>query len=439
MKKILVLFTLLLCTTVSAQKDLLQSGPMLGYTDFREVLVWVQTTQPASVKIGYTLDDSVEQFTEKVQTTSAGDHIAKLYARPLEYGKTYDYVLYINDKAVPLDYALRFKSQALWQYRKDPPAMRIAIGSCNFINEERDDRPQPYGATYGIFQEILSKEPDAMLWLGDNTYLRTTDFTTETGIRHRYKHTRSTKEMQPLLASVHHYATWDDHDYGPNDSDRSYALKHLTEKAFNDYWGNSNTNVAGNGGITSHFALNDVEIFMLDDRYHRAPNAATDPNKEYLGAQQLNWLIDALTSSTAPFKIVMVGGQVISDAAVFENYATFSGERNALLTRIATERIEGVVFMSGDRHHTEISRLERPGAYPLVDITCSPLTAGTHSPRDEGNSLQVIGKTFYERNFGIIDITGPRTDRKMLLTIYDNTGTKVFDYELSARELKYKN
>lgn len=148
--------------------------------------------------------------------------------------------------------------------------------------------------------------------------------------------------------------------------------------------------------------MNGVEFFMMDDRYHRAPNDATDPNKDYLGKEQLDWLIDALTSSKAPFKIVMIGGQVISNAAVFENYATFPRERNELLNRLNQEKIEGVIFLSGDRHHTEISKLDRPGAYPLIDITCSPLTAGNHQPRDEGNTLQLAGKTFYERNFGII-------------------------------------
>ena len=52
--------------------------------------------------------------------------------------------------------------------------------------------------------------------------------------------------------------------------------------------------------------------------------------------------------------------------------------------------------MSGDRHHTEISRMERPEAYPLIDITCSPLTSGVHNPGDEGNTYQVKRKTFNE-------------------------------------------
>ncbi len=438
MKKNFTILLCFVCVFVSfAQKNLLQSGPMVGYSDFREALIWVQTIEPAEVKIGYFAKNETEKFTETVQTTKAGDLIAKLTPNEVAYGKTYTYKLYINDVYVPRDYKLEFQTQTLWQFRTDPPNFKIALGSCSFINEAKDDRPKPYGDKYQIFNSILQKDPDLMLWVGDNMYLRTPDFMTNTGIRHRYRHTRATKEMQALLGSVHNYATWDDHDYGPNDADRSYVNKKIAEQTFNDYWGNLNTNAAGNGGVTQHFAWNDVEFFMLDDRYHRAPNRDPNQDKAYLGKQQLDWLIDALTKSRATFKVVINGGQVISDVAKFENYATYPTEKAELLKRIHDAKIEGVFFISGDRHHTEISKLERKDAYPLIDITCSPLTAGTHAPRDEGNTFQVKDKTFYKRNFGIMEVTGKRRERVLVLTIYDSDGNKAFDYEIKANDLRY--
>ena len=53
-----------------AQHELLQSGPMLGYSGFREVMIWVQTTDQASVKVGYFKKGEQERFTEVVKTTS---------------------------------------------------------------------------------------------------------------------------------------------------------------------------------------------------------------------------------------------------------------------------------------------------------------------------------------------------------------------------------
>lgn len=437
MKYVYITILFILSNLGNAQSELLQSGPMVGYSDFREALIWVQTTQEAEVKIGYYAAGEEERFTEVHRTHQENDYIAKIRPHQVDYGTTYTYNLYINNQLVKRDYPLEFQTQALWQYRTNPPEFKIAIGSCSFINEKRDDRPKPYGSSYEIFNAILDKDPDLMLWLGDNTYLRTPDFLTERGIRHRHRHTRATPELQALLGSVHHYATWDDHDYGPNDSDRSYVNKKIAERVFNDYWGNLNTDAVGNGGITQHFAFNDVEVFMLDNRYHRAPNRSKNENKAYFGKDQIEWLIDALTASRAPFKLVASGGQVISDAAKYENYATYPGEREYLLKRIEEERIEGVIFLSGDRHHTEISKLDRPQAYPLIDITCSPLTSGTHKRRDEGNTLQVADKYFYEHNFGILEIIGVRTDRKLLLQIYDKEGEKVFDYSIKANDLRY--
>lgn len=438
MKDLLIALSLLFFLTGVAQPELLESGPMVGYSGYREVLIWVQTKEAANVKIGYTTSDGNDmKFTETVSTNKKGNFIAKLYPREVTYGTVYSYKLYINDIYVPRDYKLEFRTQSLWQYRKDPPDFKLAIGSCTFINDQIDDRPQPYGSNYQIFDQILSKKPELMIWSGDNIYLRTPDFLTATGINHRNKHTRSLKELQPLLGSVHHYATWDDHDYGPNDSDRSYVNKKIAEKAFNDYWGNLNTNAAGNGGVTQHFLYNDVEFFLLDDRYHRAPNRDKNLDKDYFGKQQINWLIDALTSSKATFKIIVSGGQIISDAAVYENYATYPGERKRFLDRLDAAKIEGVLFISGDRHHTEISKLDRKNAYPLIDITCSPLTAGTHKKRDEGNTLQVPEKTFYDHNFGIIEISGKQKDRQLLLKIYDASGYEIFDYKINSKDLKY--
>ena len=74
-----------------------------------------------------------------------------------------------------------------------------------------------------------------------------------------------------------------------------------------------------------------------------------------LGQAQLNWLLDALTASKAPFKMIVIGGQVISSAPVAENYIRhFEKERNSLLSRIEKEKIKGVIFLNGDRHFTDL-------------------------------------------------------------------------------------
>ena len=105
------------------------------------------------------------------------------------------------------DYELEFQTQEHWEYRKDAPNFSFAVGSCAYTNEKTKDRPgKSYGQDYFIYNSILDKNPDFMIWLGDNVYLREPDWNTKTGIYHRYSHDRSIKELQPLLGSVHHYA-----------------------------------------------------------------------------------------------------------------------------------------------------------------------------------------------------------------------------------------
>lgn len=441
------LFFLLFLLTIPAlgQKSAkttagLQSGPMLGFTDFKEAWVWVQTTAPATVQVRYTdaADAGASFLTQPVQTNEATAHVAKLIANRVQPGRRYNYEVLINGKKVALDYPCQFQTPALWQHRTDPPAARIALGSCTYINEPEVDRPgRAYGGDYSIFKAIYEKKPDAMIWLGDNAYLREVDWNSRTGIFHRYTHSRSFKELQPLLASTHHFSIWDDHDYGPNDADRSFYNKRLTEEAFNLFWLNPVTNVTGQGGTTGTFWWNDVQFFMMDDRWFRAPEHDANPDKAFLGEAQMAWLSDQLKFSSATFKVICIGSQVINTFAQWENYAAWPNEQARFLKMIEETRASGVLFLTGDRHHTVLSRMERPGNYPLYDLTCSPLTSGTYPMgKEEVNRHLVDGTLVVEQNFGVLELAGPRNERTLTMRIYDKAGAEKWNRTITAAELK---
>ncbi len=177
---------------------------------------------------------------------------------------------------------------------------------------------------------------------------------------------------------------------------------------------------------------------MLDNRYFRTPNNRTTGEHFILGSEQETWLIDALKSSQASFKFVCVGGQFISTNADFENHATFSEERERVLKKIREEKIEGVVFLSGDRHHTELSKLQEDETmYPIYDLTVSPLDTGSHPAREEPNENYVKNTMVGERNFGAISVSGTRKDRKLGIKIFDKDGKLLWEKEIWARDLKY--
>jgi alkaline phosphatase D len=275
-----------------------------------------------------------------------------------------------------------------------------------------------------------------MLWLGDNVYLRESDWYTRTGVLHRYTHGRSLPELQPLLGSTHNYAIWDDHDYGPNDSDRGYREKQKTLEAFRLFWGNPTYGTEDVDGITTTFEWGDAEFFLLDNRYHRSPNRRTTGQRQMLGDEQIQWLIDGLVSSNATFKIVAIGGQVLNPVARFETYSIFPEERQKLLELIAKEKIPGVIFVTGDRHSTELTKMPREGTYPLYDLTVSPLTSTAAKNADEPNTWRIPDTYVSERNFATLEFSGPRTTRVMTIRVFNSGGNELWKREIRAEELK---
>ena len=434
MKRIFIALFLLAPVFMQAQ---IKSGPMLGYSEMKEVLVWVQTEKSANVSINYWENgDNTKHKTDPIHTEKSNAFIARIIADEVSMGKKYEYEVGVNGKKMAFDYALEFQTQDLWQYRHDPPAFSFIFGTCNYVNEEGTDRPgRGYGGADEVYAAMHAKKPDFMLWGGDNFYYREPDYT-RTGMIHRNDHARAVKSMQPLLANVHHYAIWDDHDYGPNDSDRSFPLKNLSLEMFKMYWGNTNF-VFPNEGITSKFQWADVEFFLMDDRWNKAPNELNDPNKDYWGAKQMNWLMDALISSKASFKIIINGGQVISPAKVFENMANYEAERTYLLKELKNRKIPGVLFLSGDRHITNLNKLEREGTYPLFDLTVSPMTAGkADAVKQDYNETLVEETLVQERAFSKIEVTGPLKDRTLTITIFNVKGEIVWTKEIKSNQLK---
>lgn len=427
--------------TQASGTSLLRSGPMVGYSEMREVALWVQATGPATAQIEYWEQEKpqVKWRTAAVAATAAHGFAVHLLADQVQPSHRYAYALYLNGQRVARPYPLEFQSQTLWQGRQEPPDFSFALGSCTYINEAAYDHPGPlYGGDYDIFTSINAQHPDFMLWLGDNNYLREADWNTRTGIYYRNTHSRALPEMQPLLARSHNYAIWDDHDYGPNDSNRSYANKEVTLAAFKDFWTNQNYVAADGKGTYGTFQWNDVQFFMLDNRWFRAPDYVNSKEGDYLGKEQLNWLLDALASSTATFKVVVVGGQVLNPAKVFETYSNYEREQAELLQGIASRKVNGVVFLTGDRHFTELTKMERPGAYPLYDFTCSPLTSSPAStgPRNEPNTGRVEGTLAMQRNFGVINVTGPLAARQLKMTVRDHAGKLLWERTINASDLK---
>ena len=420
-------------------KDLIQSGPMLGYSEMREVMVWVQTTEPARVQIKYWPEGMTNPVleTETYETHKAEGFTAHLIADEVLPGNRYEYAVYINDERAELEYETFFQSSPDWSYKTDPPNFSVALGSCFYVNDEPFDRKgTPYGQGTEIMTKIHEQNPDLMIWLGDNTYYREADWGTKTGMVYRNTHTRSVRDIQPLLANTHHYATWDDHDYGPNDHNRTFINKTMSLAVFKLFWGNPTYGFLDEECAVTQWTWGDVDFYLLDDRWYRSANRLKGGEQSYFGKKQIDWLIENLKVSRANYKIIGSGGQILNPAAVGENYANYKEEREYFLNRLAEENIWGVFFLSGDRHHTELTEMPRSKNYPLRDLTVSPLTSGTHDARDEGNLYQVDNTLVSEQNFAMLNFSGKWGEREMEVVVYNEKGKKEWSKTYEVKDVR---
>ncbi|GAA4318426.1 alkaline phosphatase D family protein [Flaviaesturariibacter amylovorans] len=451
MTRALFLFLfLILLQSASAQ---LIAGPMLGPVELREARIWLEVDAGArNVQLVYSKAGGRSGRTENATTrtlTYRGElgkegNPLQFTLSGLEPATRYNYGFVIDGKPVP---GGSFTTKELWQHRRPAPDFSFLTGSCSYVNEPVYDRPgKPYGGDSSIYGSMAKEKAAFMLWLGDNWYYREVDFFSRSGLWYRARRDRSQPVLQPFLKAMPHVAIWDDHDYGPNDADKSYILKDESRKVFESYWPNPSCGERGEG-IYTLMSWADVDIFMMDDRWFRSANdmratdsaGAPNPAKRMWGAQQMEWLKNALLASNATFKIIATGNQTLNPKSRYECLQNYPVEFRELMQFLTDEKVPGVLFLTGDRHHSEVIRWERPGTYPLYDITNSPLTSGvsrvTGTPEAD-NPARVPGTLVELPNYTRISISGARGARRLQVQYLSGAGNPLANWSVGESELK---
>ena len=461
-----LLFGLVAC---SASHELtLLNGPIVTHTTMHSVLVWLQTNTEGLIQLEYWKSGSPQTkwYSRALTTCYEDGYTAKLLAlEGINPGTRYDYRILLGESkevaqpkfsdsyklqgAIPLS----FQSKPRWRWipnkttnEKHPIFdFRIAMGSCAYINQKGTDREggKPYGRQYKIFESIYEKNPAIMLWLGDNVYYRENDFESREGLIARWTHDRQTPELSPLFGNAIHYATWDDHDYGPNNIGRNYWLKEQATEVFQLMWGNPSAGLPEIPGIFTYVNWGDVNIYLLDNRTYLTPSEsnpqAFGQSKALLGKEQVDWLIDHLAwnlsqsksdfkSYPARFNLIVMGSSVLSESGNPDGYRNFPEEWQYLMDRIVSEKIRGVVFLTGDIHSGEVNKIEHVWqniSSILYEVTSSPLTAGADTELKNPARLDIFAgdeESTTAQNFVTLDFQGPLNDRKMLIRYWDSDG-----------------
>lgn len=301
----------------------------------------------------------------------------------------------------------------------------IAIGSCN-----RQEAPQT------IWTHIRAQNPDLWIWLGDNIYGDTEDM----GIlKAKYDKQKSDAGYRELISTTPVIGIWDDHDFGVNDGGVEFAQKKPSRDLMFEFLDVPKSSPAWKreGGHQSYeFGMGDrkVKILLLDARYFRSK--LERENRTYmknwdgdiLGEAQWQWLEKELTDSDAAVHILASGIQFIAEEHPFEKWANFPKERQRLLDLLVKTQPQNAFFLSGDRHISEIARINVPGYGMFYDFTSSGMTHSYESST-ETNSHR-IGKLITTKSFGLIQIDWSADKPKVTLEMRSNEG-ELLDKPLS--------
>ena len=319
---------------------------------------------------------------------------------------------------------------------------KIAFGSCG-----TQEKPMP------ILYEITKFNPDVFVYLGDNIYGDTHDMKVleakynKLGSKDEFKHLKS---KVPLI-----YATWDDHDYGKNDAGKEYSKKVESKEVFLNFWGEpENTERRKRPGIyTSYYHKahgKTLQFIILDTRTFRDKHirrnkkekhpiwkndykAHEKPGNTFLGHAQWQWLEKELKKN-ADIRIIASSSQFGHDYNGYESWTLFPFERKKMLKLIQSTRAEGVIFISGDVHWGEISKLQEKNLYPIYDITSSGINKSWGS--FEANTAR-IGKVYRNNHVALIDIDWEQSDPAIEFSIIGLDGKKALKHKIKLSELSF--
>jgi alkaline phosphatase D len=326
----------------------------------------------------------------------------------------------------------------------EPKITKIAFGSCG-----NQDLPQP------VLSLAAAENPDAFIFLGDNIYGDTDNMDT---LRNKYTRWQNQPDYVHLSTSTQIFATWDDHDYGRNDAGKYYPWKNESKEIFLEAFKEPQDSERRKheGIYHSEYIKTEnkvIQIILLDNRSFRNELRLYDtltklPRDNYfyqldyiphesedstlLGAEQWKWL-ELELQKPADLRLICSGSQFGIEYNGYEAWANFPHEQKRMLDLINRTKSNGVIFLSGDVHYAEISKLQEPGLYPLYDITSSGITSTWDFATPNSNRIE---GPIMENHFGILTILWEQ-DPVIKFEIIDNSANVRIEYTIKGSEIQF--
>jgi alkaline phosphatase D len=226
---------------------------------------------------------------------------------------------------------------------------------------------------------------------------------------------RRSAEVRALSAAVPLLSVWDDHEVHNNWfpgqvlADQAYKEKRvdaLSGPARQAWYEYAPTLADPQGPMyrVVHWGPL-LDVFLLDGRTYRTPNEPAPAVGEMLGNPQAAWLLHALSTSKATWKVVacdMPIGVVVSEPGrtvpwAFDGWANESGtpsgreiELARILSSLRAWNVQNVVWITADVHYAAAHRFEPARAAfkdfaPFWELIAGPMhaTAFPRKPSDD--------------------------------------------------------
>lgn len=411
----------------------LKGGPMQSYVAENEVSFWfmIDKSDTLKLEIWNVATNKISETKEILPDASfcyKNDCAITSKFRKLNADTKYSLEVYINGN---FETEQKFTTKLSEKTNKD---FSILTGSCGFIPFSWGKFLFPFHSLK-IYKTMQKTQAAFMLWLGDTVYFINDD-DKERKVRRNIKYRQQSK-LNDFLTSKPQIAMWDDHDYGPNNADGNYEDKEASLAVFNQFWVNPKS-IMKDG---SYFKISheDVDFFILDNRSYSTEPYAN--NATILGDKQKSWLKRNLKKSKATFKIICSGNQFIADYLSDKTFALYPKERTEIFNYLEKNKIEGVLFLTGDRHHSEMMKKEVEGLYTMYEFSSSPITSWTNKKINSmrfNKNQRIEGTLVNKRNFGKMSFIGAENKRKCIIETIDAKGNVLWTFVIDEQELKFQ-
>lgn len=486
--------------SAEAQRPLALWGVMSGEVTSKSAVVWSRADRPATLHVRWSTDPTfrVSHAAPEAQALPERDLTARVRLSDLPPGRRVFYMAHFESLLHPGARSLPLFGELSTAPVDALAPVRFAWSGDSF-GQGYGINPQVGGVR--LYESVRLTAPDLFIHCGDRIYADQPLKEVKGAGGGRRWHNLLTPEVQRVAESLDDFRgyyrytlldeptrrlyqvcpqvfLWDDHevknDWFPGRvlRDKRYAERRVdvlaarSRQAFFEYsplpmsWLKASR-------LYRRFPYGPlVEVFALDGRSYRGDNHregqvsdAAEGASAMWGAEQLRWLIDALSASKARWKIVACAQPLALAIGTreggFDGFSSGSAgatgrelEVLTLLRALRAREVKGVVWVTADvhyaaAHHFHPDRATVGGFDPFWEFVAGPINAATLGPKrldpTFGPQVEFISVTdrlkeglspLEDQQFYGMGEVNPDT-QALTITLHDLTGKTIFQRTLA--------